>query len=212
MPSQAAQPGHRRPDAGPLDPRIERSRRVIRQAALAELADAGYGAFAIESVASRAGVGKSTIYRHWHDKLDLIADAFETAHEHMVPDIATGTARERVTRLVEHVAEVAIDPTFSRCIPALVEGAERDPRLREFQGRFAAIRRKSLVEAIAAGVAAGEFAPGTDAELATFALLGAVFYGRLMSAGEFEPRRAGALVDAVLPVRAAPAQRPESGS
>jgi TetR/AcrR family transcriptional regulator of autoinduction and epiphytic fitness len=212
MRAEPTEPGHQQPDAGHLDPRIERSRRVIRQAALAELGAVGYGAFAIESVASRAGVGKSTIYRHWHDKLDLIADAFETAHEHMVPDIATGTARERVTRLVAHVAEVAIDPTFSRCIPALVEGAQRDPRLREFQSRFAAIRRKSLVEAVAAGVGAGEFAPGTDAELVTLALLGAVFYGRLMSASEFDPERSAALVDAVLPVRPGSAQLPAAGS
>jgi AcrR family transcriptional regulator len=51
------------------DPRIERSRLVIRRAALDELGQVGYGAFAIESVAARAGVAKSTIYRHWPDKL-----------------------------------------------------------------------------------------------------------------------------------------------
>lgn len=188
-----------RAEVGTVDPRIDRSRRIIRQAALAELGEVGYGAFTIESVAARAGVGKSTIYRHWRDKLDLIADAFESAHEHMVPAVDTGSARERVTRLVRHVAEVAVDPTFSRCIPALIEGAERDSRLREFQARFAAVRRQSLTGVIAAGVGAGEFAAGTDPELITTALLGAVFYGRLMSAGQFDPERAGALVDAVLP-------------
>ena len=41
------------------DPRIERSRRVILRAALAELGEAGYGAFTIESVAARAGVARS---------------------------------------------------------------------------------------------------------------------------------------------------------
>ncbi|MGH7647251.1 MAG: TetR family transcriptional regulator, partial [Gemmatimonadaceae bacterium] len=42
------------------DPRIARSRRVILSAALDELGEAGYGAFGIESVAARAGVGKAT--------------------------------------------------------------------------------------------------------------------------------------------------------
>src|SRR5205807_9252928 len=60
------------------DPRIERSRRVILEAALAELGEAGYGALTIESVAPRAGVGKSTIYRHWSGKLTLVEDAFRT--------------------------------------------------------------------------------------------------------------------------------------
>ncbi|HEU5420637.1 MAG TPA: helix-turn-helix domain-containing protein, partial [Streptosporangiaceae bacterium] len=84
------------PGSAAPDPRVERSRAVIRQAALDELAEAGYGSFTIESVASRARVGKSTIYRHWRDKLDLIADAFETAHEHMVPGAAAGTMADRI--------------------------------------------------------------------------------------------------------------------
>jgi AcrR family transcriptional regulator len=45
------------------DPRVERSKQVILRAALAELGEVGYGAFTIESVAARAAVGKSTIYR-----------------------------------------------------------------------------------------------------------------------------------------------------
>jgi TetR/AcrR family transcriptional regulator, regulator of autoinduction and epiphytic fitness len=190
---------HGQPAAGAVDPRIERSRMVIRQAALDELGEVGYGAFTIESVATRARVGKSTIYRHWRDKLDLIADAFESAHEQMAPGVETGPARDRVTRLVRHVAEVVIDSTFSRCIPALIEGAERDRRLREFHHRYSATRRQSLTGLITEGIADGEFAAGTDPELAAIALLGAVFYGRLMSAEQFDPARAGDLVSAVLP-------------
>jgi AcrR family transcriptional regulator len=190
---------HGQPAAGAVDPRIERSRMVIRQAALDELGEVGYGAFTIESVATRARVGKSTIYRHWRDKLDLIADAFESAHEQMAPGVETGPARDRVTRLVRHVAEVVIDSTFSRCIPALIEGAERDRRLREFHHRYSATRRQSLTGIITEGIADGEFAAGTDPELAAIALLGAVFYGRLMSAEQFDPARASDLVSAVLP-------------
>jgi AcrR family transcriptional regulator len=177
---------------------VERSLAVIRQAALEELAEAGYGGFTIESVAARARVGKSTIYRHWRDKLDLIADAFENAHEHMVPGVAAGTVTERITLLVRHVAEVVLDSTFSRCIPALIEGARHDRRLAEFHHGFSAQRRRSLTELIAEGIGSGEFAPGVDPELAVQAILGAVFYGRLMSAEPFDPARAGELVDTVL--------------
>lgn len=184
--------------AGGTDPRVERSRAVIRQAALDELAEVGYGAFTIESVAARAQAGKSTIYRHWRDKLDLIADAFESAHEHMVPSIATGTATERITLLVRHVAEVAAHSTFSRCIPALIEGAQHDHRLREFHLDYSARRRRSLTELISEGIGSGEFAASTDPELAVQAILGAVFYGRLMSAEPFDPTRARELVEAVL--------------
>jgi TetR/AcrR family transcriptional regulator, regulator of autoinduction and epiphytic fitness len=187
------------PRASTVDPRIERTRRVVRQAALDELGDVGYGSFTIESVAARAGVGKSTIYRHWRDKLALIADAFEASHETMVPDTQAGTARERTEQLVRHVAEVAVDSTFSRCIPALIEGAARDRRLREFHHRYSAERRRSLVSVIEEGAAVGEFAADVDAELAATALLGAIFYGRLMTAEAFDPAQARELVNTVLP-------------
>jgi AcrR family transcriptional regulator len=181
-----------------IDPRIERSRMVILKAAVDELGDVGYGAFTIESVAARARVGKSTIYRHWPDRLALIADAFETFHEQMVPSLEQRSARESVELLVRHVAEVVVDSTFSRCIPALIEGAERDARLREFHHRYSADRRQTLIDVIARGVAKGELRAGLDPELATVALLGTIFYRRLMSGDPFDPDRAGELVDTVL--------------
>src|ERR1700733_13966145 len=99
----------------PVDPRIERSRLVILAAAVEELAEVGYGQVKMESVAARAGVAKSTLYRHWPDKLALIADAFETFHERMVPDLGHLRAREAVALLIRHVAEIVVDSHFSPC-------------------------------------------------------------------------------------------------
>jgi TetR/AcrR family transcriptional regulator, regulator of autoinduction and epiphytic fitness len=181
-----------------IDPRVERSRMLILEAAVDELASVGYGGVTIESVAARAGVGKSTIYRHWPDKLALIADAFETFHVQMVPDLADRSARESVELLLRHVAEVVVDSTFSRCIPALIEGAERDPRVREFHHSYSAERRQALIDLIARGTEQGEFRDGLDPELATTALLGVLFYRRLMTAEPLDPDSAGEVVELVL--------------
>jgi AcrR family transcriptional regulator len=171
---------------------------VILRAAVEEMAAVGYGGVTIESIAARAGVGKSTIYRHWPDKLELIADAFETFHEQMVPDLGIVSVRESVVLLLRHVAEVVVDSTFSRCIPALIEGAERDPRVREFHHRYSAERRQALIDLIAVGIDAGEVSPEVDPELATTALLGAIFYRRLMTARPLPPDDTERLVDLVL--------------
>jgi len=181
-----------------VDPRVERSRMVILEAAVDELAAVGYGGVTIESVAARAGVGKSTIYRHWTDKLALIADAFETFHEQIVPDLADRSARESVELLVGHVAEVVLDSTWSRCIPAMIEGAERHPRVREFHHGYSAKRRQALIDLIARGTERGEFRPGLDPELASSALLGVIFYRRLMTGEPLKPDSAGELVELVL--------------
>lgn len=175
-----------------------RSRAVIVEAAVAELAEVGYGGVTIEAVAARAGVGKSTIYRHWRDKLDLIADAFETFHERMVPELGDRSPREAIELLLGHVAEVVVDSTFSRCIPAMIEGAERDPRVREFHHRYSAERRQALIDLIHRGIEQGEFDAGIDPELATSTMLGTIFYRRLMTGEPFDPARSRELVELVL--------------
>lgn len=181
-----------------IDPRIERSRRVILAAALEELGEIGYGAFTIESVAARAGVGKSTIYRLWPDRLALIADAFESLHQEKGPDLATGSPRDKLTRVLRHVAEVVAAGPFSMSLPALIDAAERDSALRRFHHQFQAAVRKPTVALIAASIASGDFPPHIDAELAAQALLGAIFFRRLMTDKAFDPAQAGALIDTVM--------------
>jgi TetR/AcrR family transcriptional regulator, regulator of autoinduction and epiphytic fitness len=180
------------------DPRVENSRRLIRRAALAELAEAGYGGFALESVAARAGVGRSTVYRHWNGKLPLIADALETLNVQPVAEEVTGSARERVEVLLRHLAEALVRSPFGGCMPALVHAAEQDATVREFLHQYSARRRQALVNAIAAGVETGEFPVRLDPEIASLALSGAIFYRRLMADEPVDPLEIPALVDTVL--------------
>lgn len=184
--------------SGDLDPRVERSRTLIRQAALEELGAAGYGAFTIESVAARARVGKSTIYRHWKGKADLVADALDALNEQPRPSPGGDTPRERIEQLLRHVAAIVVDSTFSACIPALVDAAEREPEVRALHHRYNAERGRALVDAIAEGVATGDVPPDVDPELASWALVGPIFYRRLMTGEPFDADQVGALVDLVL--------------
>jgi TetR/AcrR family transcriptional regulator, regulator of autoinduction and epiphytic fitness len=160
----------------PVDPRIEHSRRVICRAALKEFAEAGYSGFRMESVAAHAGVGRSTLYRHWPNKAGLIADALETLNRR--PD----TARQRVEVILNHLADVLCDSPLSDCVPALVHAAETAPAVRDFHHTYSAQRRQRLTDTIAAGVETGEFAPRIDPDAASVALAGAMFYRRLMTA------------------------------
>jgi AcrR family transcriptional regulator len=180
------------------DPRVERSRRVILEAVLEELGEVGYGAFTIESVAARAGVGKSTIYRHWPGKLALVEDAFRTLKaQALLPE--TGTLRERVTAFLEQVANLVVESTYSACMPALIDAAERDPQVREFHCAFSAERLVVLVDVLRAGIADGELPADTDPELVADALVGPIVMRRLMFSQPFDPQLVPALVDQVLP-------------
>lgn len=180
------------------DPRVERSRLIVRRAALAELGERGYGGFAIDSVAERAGVARSTIYRHWPDKLSLITDALEVLNQQPMPLPEGETPRARVRTLLVHLATAVTSSTFSSCIPAVIDAAEHNSEVRRFHHAYNARRRQALEEAVASGVQAGDFPTSLDAGLAARALAGTIFYQRLMTSEPFDPDRVDELIDLVL--------------
>ena len=57
-------------------PRSDEAHKAILDATLELLAEVGFSALKVEGVASRAGVGKATIYRRWRSKLPLVVEAF----------------------------------------------------------------------------------------------------------------------------------------
>lgn len=179
------------------DPRVERSRRLILTAALDQLGEVGYGGLTIEGVAARAGVGKSTIYRHWGGKLELIEDAIRTLKAG-VPLPPGGSVRERVTALLDQLARSMAGSTWSACLPAIIDAAERDPEVLAIHRRLSGERRQTLVDLIAEGVASGEIAQGLDVGLLAECLVGPIIVRRLMLHEAFDPAGVAPLVAQVL--------------
>ena len=173
---------------------------MICRAALKEFAEAGYSGFRMESVAARAGVGRSTVYRHWPNKAALIADALETLNTQPDParDLVDGNARQRVELILNHLAEVLGDsPAIGLCARVGPRRRDRTRRARlppHLLGR----RRQRLTDTIAAGVEAGEFPARVDPDAASVALAGAMFYRRLMTADAPDADFIARLVDTVL--------------
>jgi TetR/AcrR family transcriptional regulator of autoinduction and epiphytic fitness len=180
------------------DPRIERSRRVVLTAALELLGELGYGGLTIEAVAARAGVGKSTIYRHWDGKLDLVEDAVRVLKSDLAMP-AGGPVRERVVALLQQVATTLADSTWSRCLPAIIDAAERDPAVLDLNRRFTCERRELMIGLLAEGVATGEIAAGVDLSLLAEALVGPIIVRRLLFHEPFEPEAVPRLVEQLLP-------------
>ena len=59
------------------DPRVARSRAAVISAATELLVDAGPNAVTIDAIVARSGVAKSTIYRHWASRDDVLLDVME---------------------------------------------------------------------------------------------------------------------------------------
>ena len=68
------------------------------------LAEVGYEALTFEAVAQRAGVHKTTVYRRWPTKPDLVADAARERSVQLVEVPDTGTLLGDLTALARAVA------------------------------------------------------------------------------------------------------------
>jgi len=118
-----------------------------------------------------ARVAKSTIYRHWPTRLDLIADALETLNEQPSPQLAPGTVRQQVEEVVEHLAKAFSDSVLAACVPALIEAAAHHREVAEFLHGYSARRRQTLIDIIQAGISSGELPSHLNAELSALALV-----------------------------------------
>ncbi len=182
-----------------IDPRITRTRSAVLDATVAELADRGYGAFTIDGVASRAGVARSTIYRQWSDRTTLIGEAIDALNRQPPAGPTTDKSpRDRVITLLRHLSDAMRHSPVAACLPALIDGAERDDDVRRLHHRYNNRRRAVLVTAVADAVAAGDTHATVDPDLAATALAGAVIYRRLMTARPLRSDEVELLVNTVL--------------
>jgi TetR/AcrR family transcriptional regulator of autoinduction and epiphytic fitness len=185
--------------ASSIDPRVERSRTVILSAALDLLAEAGYGGLTIEAVAARAGVGKSTVYRHWPGKLELVEDAIRTLKAGItVP--TTGSVRDRLVDVLRQIAETMAASTWSACLPAVIDAAERDPEVLEILRRIGHERRRLLLDLLTEGRTTGAV-PDVDLNLLAECLVGPIVLRRLLLHEPFDPDTVPRLVDQLLATR-----------
>ena len=67
---------------------------VLREAALGLLAEVGYDRLTMDAVAARARAGKTTIYRRWPGKAELVVDAMNSLKG--VPEIPDSGSLRRV--------------------------------------------------------------------------------------------------------------------
>ena len=169
---------------------MRESHRRVHDAALAELVAVGYGGLTIDAIASRAGVARSTVYRHWASVREIVVSALE-ARSTQPPPRPAEAPHERVVALVSHLIEALSGPGGSLAI-ALAGAAERDPELARIHHADSARRFGALVSAVA------DAAPDVDAALAASALAGAVAYRRLVLGEPLTTADAEPLVATVL--------------
>jgi len=188
-PEEARRPGR---------PRSEQAEQAIIDAALELFAERGVDGVCVEAVASRAGVGKATIYRRWSSKEDLLIAALSSLKSPLPPPQGT-SVRDDLAQFFEVMLRDADDPRYVRQFAMLHGEAEGYPRLMARYKETVVEPRRDMIRAVLRrGAENGELRADLDLEIALLTLTGAVMARGKHDASPAGPGFAAKVVDELL--------------
>jgi AcrR family transcriptional regulator len=146
-----------------------------------ELSRVGYAALRVEDVALRSGVNKTTIYRRWPTKPELVGAALRAVWE--PPDVPnTGSVRGDFIASLAKTAAFAMSPIgkgLTHVIQLERAHPEVEPIARSLREEYRALREQLVTR----GIERGELAAGTDPRFVSN-LVAAPIFSRLFTDGE----------------------------
>jgi AcrR family transcriptional regulator len=183
--------------AGSGRPRDSAATASILQAAMDIAEERGFDRLSVESVAARAGVAKTTIYRRWPNVWAILMDAFIADVSRIAPIEQRGSARESLAESIRLMAR-AFRGRQGKVLRSLLGRAQAEPGLVEaYWSRWVEPRRKLAREVIRLGVASGELRAGLDEDVVLDALYGALYHRLTIPYAPLSDGYVEALVDSV---------------
>jgi AcrR family transcriptional regulator len=163
------------PSRGAGRPRDRRAHQAILRATSELALERGFTGLTIEGVARRAGVAKTTIYRWWKTKAQLVLEAcFQVdAPPRSTPE---DDLSSELHALVGRTLRAQTTPLAAQVLPGLVAELNGDAKLRESVREHLRTGHEHAREALAQAAERGELASAEDSDLLGDALAGMLFW------------------------------------
>ena len=176
-------------------PRSEEAHQAILDATIGLLAEVGFSALTVESIATRAGVGKATIYRRWPSKLPLVVEAFGGLPA--LEDVDTGDLRNDLVTMLRRYLQVFNTTPLAEVLPSLAGERSHNTELEVLDSVLKG-RRQPLLAAFERALERGELSRELDLELAADLVVGPIAVRLYFTGGRIHPRIVGPMVDLAL--------------
>ena len=163
----------------PGRPRSVQSHQSILQATLDLLAEVGYERMSIDAIAARARVGKTTIYRRYSSKEELVADAIESLREEIsLPD--TGSLSGDLDCIIESAARTTITPLGRQILALIISTASSNPQFAQlYWTKYLKPRRQAFHTVIERAKHRDEIQADTDPDLVFDLISGVMLYAQV---------------------------------
>ncbi|MGH3546381.1 MAG: TetR/AcrR family transcriptional regulator [Mycobacteriales bacterium] len=182
----------------PGRPRSEQAEQAALQATLELLASHGVHGFGMGAVAAAAGVAKTTVYRRWPNKNELILDALIHLKGELVRPSGDSVRGDLIAILRRMLARPRNDIAM-RITPQLMAESECCPELlAQFRERVVRPRREIMYGVLNRGIDEGLIREGTDVELTTDLLTSAMLTCHVSRAEVYSAKDVEFFVDMVL--------------
>ncbi len=162
------------------DPLVDEA---ILEATLSLLGEVGFTALSMEGIAARAGVGKTTVYRRYASKTEVVAAAMGAlAVDPNVPDTGD-TFEDLVSFMTSKWAAMTEAPGATLLGTFIVQAAAHPDLFDEFRRVMLAPRLDPLVTLLQRGVDRGELQPDVDMNVAVDLIVGPMLVSLLTQGG-----------------------------
>lgn len=183
-------------------PRNESCTTHILDATLALVAEIGIAALTMDAVATRAGVGKATIYRRWSSKEALMLDAWASCvRPAEVPD--TGSVRDDLLALLGRFDSPVHDRDLQRVFPQMIAAARVNPDVADQYRELIAQRRVPMRTVLERAAARGEIDATIDLDIVHDMLVAPMLYRWMLTDqpidGTLVERVVSLVLDAIRP-------------
>jgi TetR/AcrR family transcriptional regulator, regulator of autoinduction and epiphytic fitness len=186
------------------DPRIIRTRASVLRAATDLLVEGGPSAVTMDAIVARSGVAKSTIYRHWQSRDDVLVEVFAECAPNIEapsPEVAFEPAlRDLMSSLVTYLH----DPEWARIVPALLMLKTHADGVADLEKRLEKNQSDAISEILRRGIAEGAIAPDLDLDVATAQLVGPLLFAQLTGSTPLDHALADNTIDNFLAAQARP--------
>ncbi len=180
-------------------------RRVL-EATREELASVGYRALRVEDVAIRAKVHKTTVYRRWSTKRDLVHEAMVDLVDPLADLSDTGSFRSDLLAFVREVARFMASIEGQGVVRMLM-AESMDPEVASISDSLRSRKDGATREVFERAIARGELRPNVDPELVKCVLMGTIHNRLFILCQPLDDLFLTRLVDLILE-GSAPRERP----